>query len=144
PKKVHLLSIWLVSIGTILSSFWILSANAVMQHPVGSEIADGRAQMTSSGEILTNGHLWVPFPHVLFAAFATGAFLIAGVSAWKIAQKHDVEMFKKSFKISIIVATVSALFVSMFGHQQAQYLVESQPMKLAAAEALWNTSEDPA
>src|SRR5699024_8493179 len=96
------------------------------------------------GEILTNGHLWVQFPHVLFAAFATGAFLIAGVSAWKIARKHDVEMFKKSFKISIIVATVSALFVSMFGHQQAQYLVESQPMKLAAAEALWNTSEDPA
>ncbi|HLR51368.1 MAG TPA: cytochrome ubiquinol oxidase subunit I [Candidatus Avamphibacillus sp.] len=144
PKKVHLLSIWLVSIGTILSSFWILSANAFMQHPVGYEIADGRAQMTSIGEILTNGHLWVQFPHVLFAAFATGAFLIAGVSAWKIARKHDVEMFKKSFKISIIVATVSALFVSMFGHQQAQYLVESQPMKLAAAEALWNTSEDPA
>src|SRR5699024_2787191 len=144
PKKVHLLSLWLVSVGTILSSFWILSANAFMQHPVGYEIADGRAQMTSIGEILTNGHLWVQFPHVLFAAFATGAFLIAGVSAWKIARKHDVEMFKKSFKISIIVATVSALFVSMFGHQQAQYLVESQPMKLAAAEALWNTSEDPA
>src|SRR5699024_3172513 len=81
PKKVHLLSIWLVSIGTILSSFWILSANAFMQHPVGYEIADGRAQMTSIGEILTNGHLWVQFPHVLFAAFATGAFLIAGVSA---------------------------------------------------------------
>src|SRR5699024_5762692 len=110
PKKVHLLSIWVVSIGAILSSVWILSADAFMQQPVGYEIADGRAQMTSIGEILTNGHLWVQFPHVLFAAFATGAFLIAGVSAWKIARKHDVEMFKKSFKISIIVATVSALF----------------------------------
>src|SRR5699024_7686052 len=74
PKKVHLLSIWLVSIGTILSSFWILSANAFMQHPVGYEIEDGRAQMKSIGEVLTNGNLWVPFRHVLFAAFATGAF----------------------------------------------------------------------
>lgn len=143
-KRVHLLSIWLVSIGTILSAFWILSANAFMHHPVGYELADGRAQMTSIKEILTNSHLWVQFPHVLFAAFVTGAFLIAGVSAWKIARKHDVEMFKKSFRIAIIVATASSLLVSMFGHQQAQYIVESQPMKLAAAEALWNTSEDPA
>jgi len=143
-KRVHLISIWLVSIGTILSAFWILSANAFMQHPVGYELADGRAQMTSIKEILTNGHLWVQFPHTLFAAFATGAFLIAGVSAWKIAKKHDVTMFKKSFRISIIVATISAMFVMVFGHQQAQYLVESQPMKLAAAESLWNTSDDPA
>ncbi|MBU5466825.1 cytochrome ubiquinol oxidase subunit I [Virgibacillus sp. MSJ-26] len=143
-KRVHLISIWLVSIGTILSAFWILSANAFMQHPVGYELADGRAQMTSIKEILTNGHLWVQFPHTLFAAFATGAFLIAGVSAWKIAKKHDVTMFKKSFRISIIVATISAMFVMVFGHQQAQNLVETQPMKLAAAEALWNTSDDPA
>src|SRR5699024_11457121 len=56
PKKVHLLSFWLVSIGTILSSFWILSANAFMQHPVLYEITDGRAQMTSIGEIIINEH----------------------------------------------------------------------------------------
>lgn len=143
-KKVHLISIWLVSIGTILSAFWILSANSFMQHPVGYELADGRAQMTSIGEILTNSQLWIQFPHVLMGAFATGAFLIAGVSAWKITRKHDVELFKKSFKVAIIVATVSSLFVTMFGHQQAQNLVETQPMKLAAAEALWETSGDPA
>lgn len=144
PKKIHLASIWLVSIGTILSAFWILSANSFMQNPVGYELADGRAQMTSIGAILTNKNLWVQFPHVLMGAFATGAFLIAGVSAWKISRKHDVQLFKKSFKVSIIVATISALFVTAFGHQQAQNLVEQQPMKLAAAEALWNTSGDPA
>lgn len=143
-KKVHLLSIWLVAIGTILSAFWILSANSFMQHPVGYELADGRAQMTSIWDIITNPQLWVQFPHVLMGAFATGAFLIAGVSAWKITHKHDVELFKKSFKVSIIVATASALLVTVFGHQQAQNLVEAQPMKLAAAEALWNTSGDPA
>src|SRR5699024_7968152 len=101
-KRVHLLSIWLVSIGTILSAFWILTANSFMQNPVGFEqLADGRAQMNSIGEILTNPHLWSQFPHVLLTAFTTGAFLVTGISAWKIFRKHDVEMFKKSFKIAV-------------------------------------------
>lgn len=143
-KKVHLLSIWLVSLGTILSSFWILSANAFMQSPVGYEFADGRAQMTSFTEILTNPHLWVQFPHVLFSAFLTGAFLVAGISAWKIYRKHDVEVFKQSFRVAIIIGTVSVLFTMVFGHQQMQHLYETQPMKLAAAEGLWQNSQDPA
>lgn len=143
-KRVHLLSIWLVSIGTMLSAFWILSANSFMQNPVGYEFVDGRAQMNSIGEILTNPHLWSQFPHVLLTAITTGAFLVAGISAWKIGRKHDVEMFKKSFKIAIITGTISAFVVLFTGHLQAQYIVESQPMKLAAAEAQWNTSDDPA
>lgn len=145
PKRIHLLCIWLVSLGTILSAFWILSANAFMQSPVGYEMAaDGRAQMTSISEILLNPQLWIQFPHTLFAAFATGGFLIAGISAWKLAKGHNVEQFKKSFKIAIIVATMSSFLTIAFGHQQAQHIVESQPMKLAAAEALWQTSGDPA
>lgn len=143
-KKVHLASIWLVAIGTILSAFWILSANSFMQNPVGFEFADGRAQMNDFLAILTNPHLWAQFPHVLLTSFATGAFLVAGISAWKIARKHDLEMFKKSFRISIVIGTVSAFAILFTGHWQAQYLVQSQPMKMAAAEALWETSEDPA
>ncbi|MFA8439757.1 cytochrome ubiquinol oxidase subunit I [Pueribacillus sp. YX66] len=143
-KRVHLLSIWLVSIGTILSAFWILTANSFMQSPVGYEFADGRAQMNNFVEIITNPHLWVQFPHVLVSSLATGAFLIAGVSAWKLSKRQNVDMFKKSFRISIIVATAMSLLIMITGHQQAQHLVKAQPMKLAAAEALWNTSDDPA
>lgn len=143
-KRVHLLSVWLVSIGTILSAFWILTANSFMQSPVGYEFADGRAQMVSFKEIISNPHLWVQFPHVLISSFATGAFLIAGISAWKISKKHDIDIFKKSFKISIIVAAISSLFIIVTGHNQAQHLVQTQPMKLAAAEALWENSGDPA
>ncbi|MEI3606362.1 cytochrome ubiquinol oxidase subunit I [Pseudogracilibacillus sp. SE30717A] len=143
-KKLHLASIWLVSIGTILSAFWILSANSFMQNPVGFEFADGRAQMNNFGAILTNPHLWAQFPHVLLTSLATGAFVIAGISAWKIARKHDLDMFKRSFRISITIGAVAAFAILFTGHWQAQYLVESQPMKMAAAEALWETSEDPA
>ena len=143
-KKMHLASVWLVSIGTILSAFWILSANSFMQNPVGYEFADGRAQMNDFVAILTNPHLWAQFPHVLLTSFATGAFLIAGISAWKLIRKHDVEMFKRSFRISITIGAISAFAILFTGHWQAQYLVQSQPMKMAAAEALWETSEDPA
>lgn len=143
-KRVHLLSIWLVSLGTILSAFWILSANSFMQNPVGFEMVDGRAQMNSIGEILTNPHLWSQFPHVLLTAFTTGAFLVAGISAWKLVRKQQVDMFKKSFNIAITVGVFASFVVLFTGHQQAQYIVESQPMKLAAAEGLWNTSDDPA
>lgn len=143
-KRVHLLSIWLVSIGTILSAFWILSANSFMQNPVGFEMVDGRAQMNSISAILTNPHLWSQFPHVLFTALATGAFLVVGISAWKILRGHQVEMFKKSFRIAISIAAVASVIVLFTGHRQTQYIVESQPMKLAAAEGLWETSSDPA
>ncbi|MDM5188199.1 cytochrome ubiquinol oxidase subunit I [Bacillus sp. DX4.1] len=144
PKRIHLLSIWLVSLGTILSAFWILTANAFMHAPVGYEMADGRAQMNDFWAIIQNPQLWVQFPHTITAAMATGAFFIAGVSAWKIAKRQETEMFKKSFRISIIVGTIATALVLFFGHAQAQNLIKSQPMKMAAAEALWNTSADPA
>ncbi|CAM4286998.1 cytochrome D ubiquinol oxidase subunit I [Bacillus manliponensis] len=144
PKRIHLLCIWLLSIGTMLSSFWILTASAFMHAPVGYEIVDGRAQMNDFLAIIQNPQLWVQFPHTITAAMATGAFFIAGVSAWKIGKKQETAMFKKSFRISIIVGTISTALVLFFGHAQAQHLIKSQPMKMAAAEALWNTSEDPA
>ncbi|HLS20790.1 MAG TPA: cytochrome ubiquinol oxidase subunit I [Bacillota bacterium] len=144
-KRVHLLSIWLVSLGTILSALWILSANSFMQNPVGYEFAaDGRAQMMSFMEILTNPHLFAQFPHVVLTSFTTGAFLVAGISAWKLLRKHHIEMFRRSFRIAITVGAIAS-FVTLFtGHWQAQYLVQSQPMKMAAAEALWENSGDPA
>lgn len=143
-KRVHLLSIWLVSIGTILSALWILTANSFMQNPVGYEFADGRAQMTSFMEILTNPHFFAQFPHVVLTSFTTGAFLVAGISAWKILRKHNLEMFRRSFKIAITIGALASVVTLFTGHWQAQYLVESQPMKMAAAEALWETSDDPA
>lgn len=144
PKRIHLLSIWLVLLGTVLSAFWILTANSFMHHPVGFEYFEGRAQMNDFFALLKNPQLWVQFPHVLTSAFATGAFFVAGVSAWKIRKKQQTDMFKKSFRISIIIATISTVGVLLIGHQQALFLMTSQPMKMAAAEALYLDSPDPA
>ncbi|MDA1476839.1 cytochrome ubiquinol oxidase subunit I [Bacillus changyiensis] len=144
PKKVHLLSIWLVSLGTMLSAFWILAANSFMQEPVGFAIKNGRAEMTDFFAIIKNPQLWVEFPHVIFGALATGAFFIAGVSAYKILKKQEVVFFKQSFQIAMVIALISGLGVAFSGHEQAQHLMKSQPMKMAASEALWDDSGDPA
>lgn len=143
-KKVHLACIWLVAIGTMLSALWILAANSFMQRPVGFTINNGRAEMTDLGALLTNGQLLWEFPHTVSAAIATGAFLMAGISAWKLLKKQDVSFFRTSFKLSIIVACISSIAIAQFGHGQAQYLMHTQPMKMAASEGLWNESSDPA
>ncbi|GIO35362.1 cytochrome ubiquinol oxidase subunit I [Paenibacillus antibioticophila] len=143
-KKVHLLCIWLVALGTTMSAFWILAANSFMQRPVGFTINNGRAEMNDFFALITNGQLLVEFPHTVLAAFATGAFMITGISAYKMLRRQDVEFFKKSFIIAVIMGLVSSFGTALAGHQQAQYLVDTQPMKMAASEGLWGESGDPA
>lgn len=143
-KKVHLAAIWLVAIGTTLSALWILTANSFMQEPVGFAIQNGRAEMTDFFALLANPQLWVEFPHVIFGALATGSFFMAGISAYKLVRKQEVEMFKPAFQLGIVVALVSSVLTAVVGHSQAQHLIEAQPMKMAASEGLWNTTGDKA
>ncbi|MWV46455.1 cytochrome ubiquinol oxidase subunit I [Paenibacillus sp. HJL G12] len=143
-KKVHAACIWLVAIGTVMSAFWILAANSFMQRPVGFTLNNGRAEMNDFLALITNGQLLLEFPHTILGAFLTGAFLMGGVSAYKLLKKQDVSFFKKSFTIAVIVGLVTSIGVALVGHQQAQYLVKTQPMKMAATEALWENSGDPA
>src|SRR5699024_3687877 len=85
---------------------------------------------------------WSQFPHVFLTAIATGSFLVAGISAYKMIKKQNLDMFVRSFKISISLGAIVVFLTIFTGHLQAQYIVEAQPMKLAAAEAQWDTSED--
>ncbi|EUJ43111.1 cytochrome ubiquinol oxidase subunit I [Listeria riparia] len=143
-KKLHLMCIWLVAIGTVFSSFWILAANSFMQHPVGFQEINGRAEMNDFWALITNGQLLVEFPHVIFGAFATGAFFVAGVSAYKLLKKQDVDFFRKSFQIALVLVIIGGFGTAFSGHQQAQYLVKTQPMKMAATEGIWEDTADPA
>lgn len=144
PKKVHLLSMWLVAIGTSISALWILAANSFMQNPMGYEIVNGRAQMTSITEVLGNPKLWVAYPHTIFASLTTAAFLIIGISAYNYLRKRELDFFKRSINIALIFALISSIGVAITGHSQSKFLVEYQPMKMAAAEGLWEDSGDPA
>ena len=142
-KKVHLLSIWLAAIATSLSAFWILLANSFMQNPVGYVLNNGRAEMESFTALLTNGHLWWQFPHVLTASLTTAGFFIVGMSAVNLIKKNNNAFFEKSFKFGAVAALVGVVLVIFVGHGQMVNIKDEQPMKAAAAEALWETA-DPA
>jgi cytochrome d ubiquinol oxidase subunit I len=144
PKKLHLACIWLVSIGTMLSAFWILAANSFMQNPVGYAIRNGRAETTDFFAVITNPKLLVAFPHVIFGALATGAFFVVGISAWYFLKKRDLDFFKRSVTIGLIVGMISSSGIAFSGHSQSTYLMAAQPMKMAAAEGLYEDSGDPA
>jgi cytochrome d ubiquinol oxidase subunit I len=143
-KRLHAAVIWLVAIGSNLSAFWILVANSWMQEPVGYTIRNGRAVMTDFGALVTNPHVWLQFPHVFFAGLTTAGFFILSIAAYRLWRRdRDPESFTKSFRLAAITALIGAVVVGLVGHQQAQHMVRTQPMKMAAAEALYN-SEDPA
>lgn len=144
PKKLHLACIWLVSFGTAISALWILIANSFMQNPLGYIIQNGRAEMNDFFAVVTNPKVLVAFPHTIFACFATGAFFVLGMSAWKLIRKKDVEFFKRSMKVPMIVGLISTLGIAFSGHSQATYLMDAQPMKMAAAEGVWEDTADPA
>ena len=143
-KKMHAAAIWIVALGSNLSALWILIANSFMHQPVGFVLRNGRAEMTDFFALLLNGHVWVQFPHVFFSAMTTAAFFVIGISAYHLLKKSsDAQVWIKSFRIGVVFSVIGILFSVMIGHSQAQYMVKVQPMKMAAAEALWE-SEDPA
>lgn len=144
PKGVHAATIWLVALGSTLSAFWILAANSFMQQPVGYVLRNGRAEMTDFFALITNEHVLLQFPHVLLSGVATAGFFVLGISAYHLFKRDsDHEQFGRAFRIAAIYALIGAVLVIPVGHLQGQELVRTQPMKMAAAEALWNT-EDPA
>ncbi len=144
PKPIHAATIWVVALGSNLSAFWILVANSFMQQPVGYQLAaSGRAEMTDFVALISNPHVWLQFPHVLFSGVTTAAFFVLGISAYHLFRKNNVEFFRRSFQMAVVYGAMGSLMVIMVGHTQAQHMVRTQPMKMAAAEALWET-KDPA
>ncbi len=143
PEKIHLVSIWMVAIGSNLSALWILIANSFMQQPVGYTLRNGRAELTDFFALVSNPHVWLQFPHVFCAGLATAGFFVLGISAYHLRPKKDHPLFLPSFRAGIAFASIGILGVLLVGHHQAQHMIRTQPMKMAAAEALWQT-ENPA
>lgn len=141
--KMHAATIWLVAIASNFSAFWILVANSFMQEPVGYVIRNGRAEMNDFFALLTNPHVLYQFPHTVLAGFTTAAFFVMGISAYHLLRKNYSDFFRRSFQIGLTMGIISTFLVIGVGHFQGQHLVNSQPMKMAAAEALWE-SADPA
>ena len=140
--KVHMLTMWAAAIGTNLSAYFILAANSWMQHPVGYKInaETGRAELTDFGAVLTNSTVLSAFPHVITAAFMTAGCFILGIAGWHLYKRQHLEVMNASLKVALGTILIASVGVIITGDSQARIMTEQQPMKMAAAEALWNTS----
>ena len=114
-KKAHAAVMWPVAIGSNLSALWILIANSFMQEPVGFVLRNGRAEMTDFLALLTNPHVWVQYPHVLFSGITTAGFFVLGISAWHLLRKSNVDFFKRSAQIAIVYGLIGSVLVAMLG-----------------------------
>jgi cytochrome d ubiquinol oxidase subunit I len=140
--RLHLATIWVVSLGTILSAFFILAANAWMQHPVGYTVEDGQAVLTNFWAVLANSTLWASFAHTVVAALATGAALTLGISIWRTRRAADGaerDAFRRAAGLTCAVLLVAVVLSAVSGDLQTRLMDVQQPMKMAAAEALYNT-----
>jgi len=141
PKKVHLASIWLASIGTTLSAYFILAANAFMQHPVGFHVnpVTQRAEMDDFIQVLTQNTAVIAYLHTMTSAFLVSGTLVAAVSAFLVMRNNDNAVLGKTLRMGAVVALVAGLGVAITGDIDSKIMVNQQPMKMAAAEAEYET-----
>lgn len=142
PKVLHLLSIWMVVLGSTLSAYFILAANAFMQNPVGYQMAadGGRAELIDIGAVLTNPVVLAAFPHTIFAAWMFSAAVVIAVAAWHLSRAQHIDTMRPALRFGMWGMIVSFAGVAISGDQLSLVMVATQPMKMAAAEAMWNSA----
>jgi cytochrome d ubiquinol oxidase subunit I len=142
PKKVHLLTIWMVWVGTVLSAYFILAANAFMQNPVGFEINEerGRAELQDIGAVLMNPVAVTQFPHTIFAATMFAGVVMVAVAAWHLQRGQFVDEMRTALRFGAWTNIIAFMGVGFTGHSLGMVMTETQPMKMAAAEALYENA----
>jgi len=142
-RRVHLLTIWAVAAGTILSAAFIMMANSWMQHPVGYATVRGKPQLNDIWAVMTNPVFLWGYTHVLLAALVTGSAVMLAVSAWQLRKGSAgaAAIFSHSLRISLAVLVPSIILAMFVGSELGVIEARYQPMKIAAAEAQWTTCQ---
>lgn len=137
--RVHTLATFLVAFGTTLSAFWILALNSWMQTPAGYTMVDGVAHVTDWWAVIFNPSFPYRLTHMLLASGLTAAFLIAGVSAYRMLKGDRAPAVRATLRTAIYVAAVLIPLQIVAGDQHGLNTLEHQPAKIAAMEGLWET-----
>ncbi|MCH7230970.1 cytochrome ubiquinol oxidase subunit I [Glycomyces sp. L485] len=142
--SIHLACIWLVAFGTMASAYFILAANAFMQNPVGYQINEtaGRAELTDFGAVLTNPVVLAAFPHTIFASWMTAGVVVIAVSAYHFKHERDLDVHRPAMRLGVLTTLVGGVGTAISGDALSKVMTSTQPMKMAAAEALYETTDN--
>jgi cytochrome d ubiquinol oxidase subunit I len=135
------ISMTIVALSTMISALWIITANAFMQHPVGYElVADGsKVVMTNFFDLLTNTYMWYMLTHTILAAYVLAGIFVIAVSGYHLLKKSNVDIFRTSMKIGIIMLVISSLLLPCLGMFYGHFISDVQPVKAAAMESVWES-----
>jgi cytochrome d ubiquinol oxidase subunit I len=139
-KGFHLTSTWLTAIGANISALWILVANSWMQNPVGMTFnpATARMEMTSFWEVLLSPTALNKFSHTVTSGYILSALVVIGISAWYLLKNREKEMATSSIKVASIFGGVAFVLLAITSDKAAKIVARTQPMKLAAMEAIYD------
>lgn len=138
-KNMHFAATCIVSVGTLMSAFWILSANSWMQTPQGFSIApDGRLMPTNWIDIIFNPSFPYRFLHMVTASYLTTAFVVGGVGAFYLWNKRHVKQSRIMLGMAVIMAALVSPSQLFIGHKHGENTMEYQPVKIAAMEGNWD------
>ena len=140
-ERTHTLATLLVALGTTASAFWILALNSWMQTPAGFEMINGQAHVTSWFEVIFNPSFPYRMTHMLIASGLTGAFLLAGISAYRWLLKDQGKDVMITLRTGVFAAAVLIPVQIFVGDLHGLNTLEYQPAKLAAMEGIWETQK---
>ncbi|MBN1221617.1 MAG: cytochrome ubiquinol oxidase subunit I [Candidatus Aminicenantes bacterium] len=140
-KKAYWWSAFLVFFGSHLSGVWIIIANSWMQTPAGYKIEGGRAVLTNFFQAALNHSTIERYLHTAAAGWITGSLVAAAIAAWYILKKRDEKIARPLLRVSLIIFIGISLLQLGLGHAHSVQVAKTQPEKMAAFEALWETEE---
>jgi len=143
PGRVHLFTAWMVPVGACLSAAFIIAANSWMQNPSGYTIDSdsGRAELTSVSDVFTNPVFLWGYAHVLMVALVFGGAVMLAVSAWHLRRGNNISLFRGTAKLGVFVFALASVLQFPIGGRLGINETNYQPMKIAAAEANWDTCQ---
>jgi cytochrome d ubiquinol oxidase subunit I len=139
-RSIHFLATCLVSLGAIVSAFWILAANSWMQTPAGYKLVDGKFMVTGFSAAIFNPSLLARMSHMTMASFETTAFVVAGISAYYLLKEKQTVLFRRSLGIALLMAVLFVPLQVYLGDVSGREAFHHQPLKLAAMESHWETN----
>ncbi|MBK6981404.1 MAG: cytochrome ubiquinol oxidase subunit I [Betaproteobacteria bacterium] len=139
PAWAHIGATALVALGTSLSAFWILALNSWMQTPAGHMLDGGQWIARDWLEVIFNPSFPYRFTHMMIASGLTAAFVVSGLSAWRLLRAASDETARRTLRVGVLLAAVLAPVQTVVGDFHGLNTLEHQPAKIAAMEAIWHT-----